>query len=245
MSKMILVLVSWWLLAWLCPAYAQYVMELKNGRRITVQSYREEGSMIKFSGNGGEIGISKDQVKSIRRAGDGKSRKPSALEEDEFPPTTPESTPPLTPKPPGEPAARMPAPQETPEAKRDAEEKAYLQRIEELTRELKQLREQYAIRTRGNTGPEPQFFTTEEAFKGHQADLLSRLRDAQLRARGLPTGSDATSPPLALDAPPAYTEKQKELSDLRRRINQLASERQKLIDEMKAKGFDTGTLFLD
>ena len=39
---------------------------LKNGRQITVQSYREEGSMIKFTGLGGEIGISKDQVQTIR-----------------------------------------------------------------------------------------------------------------------------------------------------------------------------------
>ena len=42
---------------------------LKNGRQITVQSYREEESMIKFQGFGGEIGIAKDQLQTIRKIG--------------------------------------------------------------------------------------------------------------------------------------------------------------------------------
>ena len=91
----------------------------------------------------------------------------------------------------------------------------------------------------------PKLFTTEEEFRGHQEDLLSRLRDAQYRAQGLPSGADATSPPFSLNAPPAYSEKQKELSELRRRISDVENARQKLIDEMKAKNFETGSLFLD
>ena len=51
------------------PAYADYVLVLKNGRQITVQSYREEGTMIKFTGLGGEIGISKDQLQTVREVG--------------------------------------------------------------------------------------------------------------------------------------------------------------------------------
>jgi hypothetical protein len=48
-----------------------------------------------------------------------------------------------------------------------------------------------------------------------------------------------------LDPPPAYSEKQKELSDLRSRIAALESDRDRLIEEMKVKNFDTGSLFLD
>ena len=51
------------------PAHADYVLVLKNGRQITVQSYREEGSMVKFTGLGGEIGISKDQIQTVREVG--------------------------------------------------------------------------------------------------------------------------------------------------------------------------------
>jgi hypothetical protein len=66
-----------------------------------------------------------------------------------------------------------------------------------------------------------------------------------LKAQGLPSGSAATSPQFSLDPPPAYSEKQKELSDLRSRIAALESDRDRLIEEMKVKNFDTGSLFLD
>lgn len=235
------------LVAWLDTAEAQYVLELKNGRQITVQSYREQGSMIKFPGLGGEIAISKDQVQSVRRVKDTDPKSASSLGIDQLRPAAP-SQPAETAAQPGEakPGAAEPSSRgEAPVMEKAAEEKAYQQKIKQLTAELQELREQYAVRTRGNTGSEPQFFTTEEAFRGHQEDLLSRLRDAQFRAQGLPSGSNATSPPFSLNPPPAYSEKQKELSDLRNRINQVENERQKIIEEMKSKNFDTGSLFLD
>jgi predicted nuclease with TOPRIM domain len=40
--------------------------------------------------------------------------------------------------------------------------------------------------------------------------------------------------------PPAYSDREKELSDLRSRLNQLVKERERLIEEMKQKNFDTG-----
>jgi hypothetical protein len=40
---------------WISLAQAQHVIVPKNGRQITVQSYREEGSMIKFVGLGRAI----------------------------------------------------------------------------------------------------------------------------------------------------------------------------------------------
>jgi len=246
MCKMIFVLACLCLLTLLSPAEAQYVLVLKNGRQISAQSYREEGSMVKIFGLGGEISIGKDQVQTIRRAGEGDRSSATNLGADQPQPAKTEPVPPTTAQPADtKSAAPPPAPAETPAAKRAAEEKAYQQKVKELTAQLQELREQYALRTRGNSGTEPQFFTSAEAFKGHQEDLLSRLRDAQFRAQGLPRGSASQSPPFSLDAPPAYSEKQKELSDLRSRIGQVETDRQKLIDEMKAKNFDTGSLFLE
>src|SRR5438309_9973600 len=51
------------------PAFADYTLIPKNGRRITVQSYREEGGTIKFQGLGGENGIEKNQIQAIRKGG--------------------------------------------------------------------------------------------------------------------------------------------------------------------------------
>jgi hypothetical protein len=48
------------------PAFADYTILLKNGRQVTVQNFREEGSMIKFYGYGGEISIAKNQILAIR-----------------------------------------------------------------------------------------------------------------------------------------------------------------------------------
>ena len=47
------------------------------------------------------------------------------------------------------------------------------------------------------------------------------------------------------DVPPRYTERQRMLSELRSQTNQLENQRQSLIDEMRQKGFDTGSLFLE
>ncbi len=227
-------------------ALADYTIILKNGRQITVQSYCEEGSMIKFFGLGGEIAISKDQVQAIHRAGDTDRGGPLGLAVDRLPTTMAPELPPVSTTPKDvKPLPPSVGEKEQQAKKRAEEEKAYQQRVKELTEQLRELRERYSLIARGNKGSEPSLFTSEEAFKGQQADLLSRLRDAQYKAQGLPTGSASQSPPNSLDAPPAYTEREKELSDLRARMNQLESERQKLIDEMKAKDYDSGSLFLD
>jgi hypothetical protein len=234
------------LIGWCSIAEAQYVLVLKNGRQITVQSYREDGAMIRFPGLGGEIAIGKDQVQTIRRAAEGDRRAGSnlALDRPSPPPTAP-APPAAAQVPEAKPTAPQPTITDQAPAGRAEEEQAYLQKVKELTEQLKELRERYALATRGNKGSEPALFTTEEAFRGHQEDLLSRLRDAQFRAQGLPSGSNATSPPFSLDPPPAYSEKQKELSNLRSRISEVENRRQKVIDEMKMKNFDTGSLFLD
>jgi hypothetical protein len=234
------------LIGWCAIADAQYIVVLKNGRQLAVQSYREDGATIRFSGSAGEIAIGKDQVQTIRRAGPSDRSALSNLDQDRpsTPPAATVPSPAAPPAPEAKPSAPSPATGEAPATRAD-EEHAYQQKVKELTAQLKELRERYALITRGTKGPEPSLFTTEEAFRGHQEDLLSRLRDAQFKAQGLPSGANATSPPFSLDAPPAYSEKQKELSELRNRITELENRRQRLIDEMKAKNFDTGSLFLD
>ena len=242
-TKLVAALLS--IACWVGLAQAQHIIVLKNGRQITVQSYRSEGAMIKFTGLGGEIAISKEQVESIRPASQDDRAAPPSLALDRLPPPAP--APAVTDSKPS-PVKPAPPPEKTAEQlarEKAAEEKAYVEKVKELTEQLRQARDQYSLSTRGNQGPEPSFFTTEEAFRGHQEDLLSRLRDAQNRAQGLETGSARKAPPLALDPPPAYTEKQRELSDMRSRMMQLESDRQRLLDEMKVKNFDSGSLFLE
>src|SRR3989338_11669093 len=89
-SKRLLLLAAF-LLCIAEPLYAQHTLVLKNGRRITVQSYREEGGMIKFPGMGGEIGIKRDQIQSILKAGESETRGMSLLGTERpsvVPPTT-------------------------------------------------------------------------------------------------------------------------------------------------------------
>ena len=222
------VLALWFSWDWPALARADYDLILKNGRRITVQSYREEGGMIKFQGLGGEIGIAKDQIQAIRKTGEGEKatldlsrpEKAGAVVTRDSTVGEKPSTPRLT-------EQKNGAVKETIAEQREKEEKEYQEKLAEITNQLRELRDRYAAETRGNTGPEPSFFTTEEAFKGHQADLLSRLH-----AAGAPIGA-----PL--------TEKQKELNALRNQIIQLENQRNALIDEMKQKGFLAGSFFLE
>jgi hypothetical protein len=233
------------ILGYFGPVLADYTLVLKNGRQITVQNYREEGGVIKFQSLGGEVGINKDQIQEIREASQGER---AALTS----PQSSSSPAPVTRPTPAE--AKRPAPlnvDKTPSAEkkladqRAKEEKEYQDRLKDLTARIIELRQRYAVATVGNTGPEPIEFTTDEAFRRHQEDLISRLRDAQYKAQGLPTGSAAQQPPMSLSPPPRYTQKQKELSDLRNQLDQLEGERKSLIDEMKEKNFDSGSLFIE
>jgi len=225
------------------PASADYTIVLKNGRQFNVQNFREESGAIKFYGFGGEISILKNQVQTIRPAGE----------------ANPATEPPRRSAPALVPENGVPAEKRTttsPQSARDSlrseekeittpnvnDEDSYRQLIKKIDDQLKELRSRYATETRGNAGSEPFLFTTEEAFRGHQEDLLSRLRDAQYKAQGLPAGGDAQSPPFSTNPPPAYSEKQKLLSSLRNQIHELESERERVIAEMKRRDMDTGSL---
>jgi hypothetical protein len=245
-TKLTFILVSGWICYSALPALADYTLVLKNGRRITVQSYREEGGIIKFQGLGGEIGIGKEQIQAIRKSGEGD---PAALDVSRPAPISPSpakepAVEERQPKPPAS-EAKLPMAEETPAEQKAKEEKAYQDKVKQLTERLKELRDRYAAETRGNKGPDPTFFTTEEAFQRHQDDLLSRLRDAQNNPAGPgSTGAGIMGAP-SNDVPPRYTERQRMLSELRNQTNQLENQRQSLIDEMRQKGFDTGSLFLE
>ena len=258
--------------------YADYTLVLKNGRRITVQNYREEGGMIKFPGLGGEIGIGRDQIQSILKAGEPESRGMSLFG---------------TERPQGGPAAlgqeekleagKGPAqvkgeekeagagqkalsPEEKLAEERAKEEKEYQSKVRQLTDRIKAARDRYSLSSGGSGGPEPTLLNSEEAIKARTDDLISRLRDAQHNPSGpsdaggvkLSTPSPFSGvPPTTTELRPGqvvprvdaplhgYSAKEKELSDLRNQINQLQKERERFIEQMKQKNFDTGSLFLD
>jgi hypothetical protein len=245
-TKLIFILISGWTCYSALPAWADYTLVLKNGRRITVQSYREEGGIIKFQGLGGEIGIGKEQIQAIRKSGEAD---PAALDVSQPAPISspPVKEPAVEEKQPTPPASEVKRPmaEETPAEQKAKEEKVYQDKVKQLTERLKELRERYAAETRGNKGPDPAFFTTEEAFQRHQDDLLSRLRDAQNNPAGPGSTGAGIMGASPNDVPPHYTERQRMLSELRSQTNQLENQRQSLIDEMRQKGFDTGSLFLE
>ena len=232
------------------PLFAEYTLVLKNGRRITVQSYREEGGMIKFPGLGGEIGIKRDQIQSILKAGEPETRGMSLLGTERpsvVPPTTAREEKieagraPVEEAKPGQAQEKALSPEEKLAEERAKEEKEYQNKVRQLTDQIKAARDRFSLATRGSTGPEPTLLQSEQAIKARTDDLTTRLRDAGL-VPGLRPG--ATIP--GVEAPlPSYTGKEKDLSDLRNLISQFDKERERLIQEMRQKGFGTGSLFLE
>ena len=272
--KRILPLVFVVLLCWSGTVLAQYTLVLKNGRRITVQTYREDGGMIKFQGLGGEIGLAKDQVKAILKPGEKEERGMvvPGLEGVRAAPAEakPEVKEAAAPQAPGEakPEEKALSPEEKLAEERAKEEKEYQRRVKELTEQIKAARDRYAIATKGSSSTEPTLLNTEEAMRARQDDLISRLRDKQYNPAGpsdaggvrLSTPSPfAGAPPTTtelhprqvtpsptVDSPlPTYSDRERDLSELRNQMNQLQNQRERLIDEMRQKGFDTGSLFLD
>jgi len=236
-------LISLLLGCWTAPVLADYSLVLKNGRRITVENYREEGRMIKFYSLGGEIGISKDQIQSIQQA-------------DPTAPSLPQA--PLQ-EPAGPELANRPL---SPEEAKAQEEKKFQQKLIELTGQLKEVRDRYSELLRGTTSPQPTQLTTEEQIKASQADVISRFRDATSNpsepaaVRLLTPSPFSTLPPtITEERPPArapttyenlpYNETQKELSELRNQAIELDKEREKLINEMRQKNLSLGSVFLE
>ncbi|HEV8341172.1 MAG TPA: hypothetical protein VGR30_02255 [Candidatus Binatia bacterium] len=252
------------LLVWPGYLFADYTLVLKNGRRIAVESYREEGGMIKFQGLGGEIGISRDQIQTIVKGGVNETqglRLPSAAEPLSQPARTSQEE--KTAASPG-PGTNLGEKTLSSEEQRAREENEYRNKVLKITEELRAAMERYSL-TRGASSRDPSLLDTEEAIRARTEDLNSRLRDAQYNPAGpsdagavrLSTPSPFTgAPPTTTELqpggviprvdspPPAYSERERELSELRNRINQLTKEREKLIEEMRQKNFNTGSLFI-
>lgn len=181
-------------LCWSGSLFADYTLVLKNGRRITVQSYREEGGMIKFPGLGGEIGITKDQIQSILKDGESEGRGMDLPRAQRSPPS---------PGPVGEAKAEEKkekglSPKEQLAEERAKEEKEYQEKIKEITERIRSAKARYTQAKEGKEAP---------------ADRSSRVMDSLQLPRW------------------TYSPKEAELSELRKRINQLEKERERVIQE--------------
>ncbi|HEY2986874.1 MAG TPA: hypothetical protein VGL11_04055 [Candidatus Binatia bacterium] len=272
--KIVVVLAATVILSTPSILLAQYTLVLKNGGKLTVQSYREEGQVTRVYSSEGELAIPRDQIQSIVRAGENQQPGAEFRGEGSIEGEAGQGEQRASGQPPRQ-RSEAPAPDqsiakdesraESPPEVKPNEEEEYRKRVIDLTQKLRAARDRYALATRGSTGPEPSVPFYDEQIKARNDDLISRMRDVQQiqsKARfesgiELPTpyGMTGEPPPLLKPGPiverptvgvaPEYTEKQRELSDLRNQIYQLEQERQKLIDEMKQKNFDTADLFLD
>lgn len=210
------------LIGWLETAEAQYVLTLKNGRQLTVPSYREEGAMVKIFGLGGEMSIPRDQIVAISKAGQGPRPGLDIIELESA--TRQENTQKSSPP------AGSAAPDETragPE-----EEAEYLKRLAEVTEKLEAAKEEYFKATQGG-GTSANL--SKEGISAWTMDLASRIHDSQKVRGGGGAASTPPTPPYA----PHYTAQEKKLSDLRAEVDALQKQRDALIQEMKSKNIPT------
>ncbi len=209
-------------------AQAQSILVLKNGRQITVQSYRTEGSMIKFNGLGGEIAIPKEQIETIQKVGQ-TDRPGLSITEMESPARR------TAPAAPQKPAPAPPTSNEPKVAPDLDEAKEYQKRLADVTFKLETAKQDYFTATQGGGTASN---VSKDGLKSWAMDLASRIHDSQKVAGG---GGASSTPPTYPFAP-NYTAKEKELSDLRSQIDSLQKERDALIQEMKSKNLPTGGL---
>jgi hypothetical protein len=225
------------------PVRAEYTLILKNGRRITVESYREEKGLLKFNGLGGEIGISKEQIQEIRKGATGApgdlnmtAQEPSSASDGNVPPAQEGVV-----APPGADQERV------------REENEYEARLRDLENKIKTANEHYLESVRGNASPEPMQTFSEEQLKTRQDDVSARFKDAQNNPSEpspvkLLNPSPFTSLPPTVteiqpagrtvsphETPQALTPNEQQLYNLRQRTLELERERERLLNEMKQR----------
>ena len=213
---------------WFSVAEAQYVLILKNGRQITVQSYRTEGSMIKFNGLGGEIAIAKDQIQAIEKSRQ-TNRPGLSLPELERSSGQAPSVPQKPTPAPTRDVIQTPSPSKPTPAAAE-EEKEYQKKLAEVTAKLEAAKEKYFTATQGGGTASN---VSKDGMNSWVMDFASRIHDSQKVPGG---GGLSDTPPMPPYAP-IYTPKEKQLSDLRIEIDGLQNERDSLIQEMKSKNF--------
>ncbi len=211
---------------------ADYTLVLKNGRRITAPSYREEGSMVKIPGLGGEFGIPKNQIQTILKAGASErglsiTDLEASSRRGEVPVQKSAETLPQD-------VTGLPSSKETKPLVNAEEEIEYQKRLAEVTKKLEAAKQEYFDATQGGGSASN---LSKEGWSGWIADLGSRIRDSQKVPGG---GGPASTPPMPSSAP-AYTPREKKISDLRIQIDTLQKERDDLVAEMKSKNIPTGT----
>src|ERR1043166_4047652 len=130
------------------PAFTDCSLVLKNGRRLTVENYREEAGMISFYGLGGEIKIPKDQIERIERVS---GQEPTGLvvPKIEKEPSVVRVEPTLKPNIGPQPVKDKKVVADPKAEARVKEEKEYQEKLKKVTEQLKQLRDQYAREARG------------------------------------------------------------------------------------------------
>ena len=218
------------LCAWADLANAQYVVVLKNGRQLTVQSYREEGSTVKIQGLGGELGIPKEQIQSISKSGQTDRPGLNISNLDNSSRAAPVPAKPIPSAPGGKPS-ELSGSTDADTGVNPDEEKEYRRRLAEVTQKLETARKRYIEVTQGgNSGSN----VSREGMRAWTMDFASRIHDSQNVPGG---GPPAGTPPMQPYAP-KYTPLEKELSDLRIEIDRLEKERNDLIQEMKSKNID-------
>jgi len=166
---------------WTGVLFANYTIVLKNGRRITVKSYQEEGEMIKVRGMGGEFGIAKDQIESIINPGADEERGMVVPESNRIQPTVTsrQASKDTSPRNTGKVSAGEVQNKraEAPPAKL-TEEAEYLGRIKEKNDQLQRLTDRYAVAITGGSEPGPKRISPEEAARlvADKGGKLSGLR---------------------------------------------------------------------
>ena len=219
------------LFCWSGSLYADYMLFLKNSRSITVKRYREEDGKIKVFGLGGEFGIGREQIESIIRVGEGE-REGMILPDEEPPPdeavrARQEGEKVATPGPSGggkveekkeEPVdirEKAKTSEELRAERRAKEEKEYQKRVEEITGQIKAMNDRYAVAIGGSTNFPFKLIRLEESRRSEEYRRL---------AEKMRSGK---------------------LIELGNQIFQLKKEREKLIQEMRQKNFESASLFLE
>lgn len=237
------------LLAFCCgagAASADYTIVLANGRRIVVQSYREEGGMIKFRGLGGEIGIGKDQIRSIQKVGEAE---PGGLDLSAPGPAATS----VAPRTEGAPKRQAAEGTLSAEEKKAREEREYQQKLSEITKRLKEVEGRYLESVRGTATRDPNLQWSEEQRAATKEDVISRFREATSNpsepapVRLLTPSPFSTLPPTVTedrpvgrapttpDTLPPVTDQERQLTEFRNQMIQLERERDRLINEIKEK----------
>ncbi len=188
--------------------------------------------MVKIPGLGGEFGIPKNQIQTILKAGASErglsiTDLEASSRRGEVPVQKSAETLPQD-------VTGLPSSKETKPLVNAEEEIEYQKRLAEVTKKLEAAKQEYFDATQGGGSASN---LSKEGWSGWIADLGSRIRDSQKVPGG---GGPASTPPMPSSAP-AYTPREKKISDLRIQIDTLQKERDDLVAEMKSKNIPTGT----